>query len=176
MQPSSSVTARSRTNHRSVVTARARGRARPCVLYLEFPFSSWAERFQTSSFLCTYKLCDYYSPILLSFLHHSYMWPFSICKIFSFTCTLLALWLQQTSTVAKVRVIIICYTGNPGVVDACDRSLSPKMCLQLPAYGGNGQINCVGGWLNYCILAWYPVYFSNLLNLLIRSVRDKCHC
>ena len=25
--------------------------------------ASWAERFRTSSLLCTYKLCDYYSPI-----------------------------------------------------------------------------------------------------------------
>ena len=25
--------------------------------------ASWAERFRTSSLLCTYKLCDYYTPI-----------------------------------------------------------------------------------------------------------------
>ena len=25
--------------------------------------ASWAERFRTTSLLCTYKLCDYYSPI-----------------------------------------------------------------------------------------------------------------
>ena len=51
---------------------------------------SWAERFRTSSLLCTYKLCDYYSliPILSPFLFTSslYMWPLSICKIFHLHC------------------------------------------------------------------------------------------
>ena len=44
--------------------------------------ANWAERFRTSSLLGTYKLCNYYTPSLLYFLHHPYMWPFSICKIF----------------------------------------------------------------------------------------------
>ena len=45
----------------------------------------WAEGFWTSPLLWTYKLCDYYSPIpILSpfLLHHPYMCPFWIWKIF----------------------------------------------------------------------------------------------
>ena len=48
--------------------------------------------------------------------------------IYLYTFSFIYEGLQQTSTVAKVRVIIICYTGNPGVVDACDRSLSLPKC------------------------------------------------
>ena len=44
---------------------------------------SWAERFQTSSLLCTYiqTIIVPSQSCLLSYLHHFYMRPFSICKI-----------------------------------------------------------------------------------------------
>ena len=35
----------------------------PITKYVRNRSASWAERFQTSSLLCTYKLCHYYSPI-----------------------------------------------------------------------------------------------------------------
>ena len=51
--------------------------------------ASWAERFRTSSLLCTYKLCDYYTPIsILSpfrFTPSLYA-PILNLQDFSFTC------------------------------------------------------------------------------------------
>ena len=52
--------------------------------------ASWAERFRTSSLLCTYKLCDYYSPIpiLSLFLFTPSLYaPILNLQDFSFTCT-----------------------------------------------------------------------------------------
>ena len=49
----------------------------------------WAERFQTSSLLCTYKLCDYYSPIpiLSPFLFTPSLYaPILNLQDCSFTC------------------------------------------------------------------------------------------
>ena len=51
--------------------------------------ASWAERFRTSSFICTYKLCDYYSPIpiLSPFLFTPSLYaPILNLQEFSFTC------------------------------------------------------------------------------------------
>ena len=49
--------------------------------------ASWAERFRTSSLLCTYTLCDYYSPIpilsLLLFIPFLYA---PILNLQDFTC------------------------------------------------------------------------------------------
>ena len=52
--------------------------------------ANWAERFRTSSLLCTYKLCDYYSPIpiLSAFLFTPSLYaPILNLQDFSFTCT-----------------------------------------------------------------------------------------
>ena len=52
--------------------------------------ATWAERFRTSSLLCTYKLCDYYSPItiLSPFLFTPSLYaPILNLQDFSFTCT-----------------------------------------------------------------------------------------
>ena len=51
--------------------------------------ASWAERFRTSLLLCTYKLCDYYSPIpiLSPFLFTPSLYaPILNLQDFSFTC------------------------------------------------------------------------------------------
>ena len=51
--------------------------------------ASWAQRFRTSSLLCTYKLCDYYSPIpiLSPFLFKPSLYVAILnLKDFSFTC------------------------------------------------------------------------------------------
>ena len=51
--------------------------------------TTWAERFRTSSLLCTYKLCDYYSPIpiLSPFLFTPSLYvPILNLQDFSFTC------------------------------------------------------------------------------------------
>ena len=51
--------------------------------------ASCAERFRTSSLLCTYKLCDYYSPIpiLSPFLFTPSLYaPILNLQDFSFTC------------------------------------------------------------------------------------------
>ena len=52
--------------------------------------ASWAERFRTSSLLCTYKLCDYYSPIpiLSPFLFTPPLYVAILnLQDFSFTCS-----------------------------------------------------------------------------------------
>ena len=51
--------------------------------------ATWAERFRTSSLLCTYKLCDYYTPIpiLSPFLFTPSLYaPILNLQDFSFTC------------------------------------------------------------------------------------------
>ena len=51
--------------------------------------ASWAKRFRTSSLLCTYKLCDYYTPIpiLSLFLFTPSLYaPILNLQDFSFTC------------------------------------------------------------------------------------------
>ena len=51
--------------------------------------ASWAERFWTSSLLCTYKLCDYYTPIpiLSPFLFTPSLYVAILnLQNFSFTC------------------------------------------------------------------------------------------
>ena len=65
--------------------------------------ASWAERFRTSSLLCTYKLCDYYTPIpiLSPFLFTPSLYaPILNLQDFSFTCKLC------TSHVVNVLVYI----------------------------------------------------------------------
>ena len=51
--------------------------------------ASWAEKFRTSSLLCTYKLCDYYSLILIlsPFLFTPSLYVAILnLQVFSFTC------------------------------------------------------------------------------------------
>ena len=73
--------------------------------------ASWAERFRTSSLLCTYKLCDYYNPIpiLSPFLFTLFLYVAILnLQKFSFTC------IQSTTVlcdsvvdVAQVNSVVI---------------------------------------------------------------------
>ena len=60
--------------------------------------ASWAERFRTSSLLCTYKLCDYYTPIpiLSPFLFTQSLYVAILnLQDFSFTCTYYCVFLDN---------------------------------------------------------------------------------
>ena len=65
--------------------------------------ASWAERFRTSSLLCTHKLCDYYCPIpiLSPFLFTPSLYaPILKLQNFSFTCVQWQLYCKITDNVA----------------------------------------------------------------------------
>ena len=85
----------------------------------------WAERFRTSSLLCTYKLCDYYSPIpILSpfFFTPSLYAPILNLQDFSFTC----LYSYITPFIMYSLRHLLLFTGKQGCLQTCkyDQSLS----------------------------------------------------
>ena len=71
--------------------------------------ASWAERFRTSSLLCTYKLCGYYThiPILSPFLFTPSLYaPILNLQDFSFTC------IQSTTVLCDIIELCTCAMVN----------------------------------------------------------------
>ena len=77
--------------------------------------ASWAERFRTSSLLCTYKICDYYSPIPIFspflFTPSIYVAILNL-QDFSFTCYIVHVDLSLCTVPAVVPPLTVSFIGD----------------------------------------------------------------